>query len=169
MKKGRISMKKFIKTVCCFLILIALATLALAPATAYASPPTEVSGTYAVTKIDVLEIRHANGNTIYKQIEYGDVFGNIAGSYIFERTVIIYKNGTVNVHGIFTISSANILGKTGTYTQRVDARAVAGVIQGQWASMSGTGELANVHAQGTLEGIVGVSGTYSGKIHFDPD
>jgi len=162
-------MKKFVKTVCFLLTLIALSTLVLTPATANASPPAVISGTYTVGDIHVLEVRFADGNMILKQIEYGNVYGDVEGPYTFERIVIIYKNGDVNVHGTFTVSPAKILGREGTYTQRVNAKASAGVIQGQWASLNGTGDLANVHARGTLEGKVGVSGTYSGKIHFDSD
>ena len=159
-------MKRFLTVIC---VLAGLAALLLAPATAYASPPAAFSGTFAVGRIDVLDVRQADGNMIVRQIEYGTLAGDVAGPFTFERTVIVHSNGEVNVHGIMTVAPASMLGRSGTYTQRIDAKVTAGAIEGRLTSLSGTGDLANVHAQGTFAGVAGVAGTYSGQIHFDPD
>ena len=162
-------MKKFVKTVCFLLTLIALSTLVLAPATAHASRPTEVSGTYTVGPIIILDVRQADGNLIMKQVEYGVLYGVVAGPYTFERTVIVHSNGEATVHGTMTVAPATVLDRSGTFTMQVNAKVSAGIIQGRWVTLSGTVELANYHGQGTFAGTAGVAGTYAGQIHFDPN
>lgn len=157
---------RLLSTACFFL---AVAALVLFPATAYAGPPTEVTGTFAVAHIDVLGVRQADGTMIVKQIEYGNLAGDVSGPFSFERTVIVHGNGQVNVHGIMTVAPASVLGRSGTYTQVIDAKVVAGAIEGRWTNLSGTGDLANIHAQGTFAGTAGVAGAYAGQLHFDPD
>ena len=163
-------MKKFVKTVCFLLTLIALSTLVLAPATANASPPTEVSGTYEFVKTSILDIRQAGGNTIIKDVANLDQYGDIEGSAIFERTIILHSDGKYNVQGIDTIT-ASVGDKSGTLTLWITGTGdmIAGTVQCKWTILSGTGELANLRGQGTLTGVSNVAGTYSGQIHFDPD
>ena len=166
-------MKKFVKTVCSLLTLISLAVLILTPATAYGSPPTEFSGTFTSGPVIPLgPPQQADGNLIVKQIEYGNLAGDVVGPFTFERTVIVHSNGKVNMHGVMTVEPVSIFDidiSGSTYTQIMNARIVAGTIQGQWTILSGTGDLANVHGQGTFTGSPRVGGTYSGKIHFDPN
>ncbi len=159
-------MKRVLAAIC---IVLGLAGLVFAPATAYASPPTEVSGTFTVRSITVLEVRRAGGNMIVKQIEYGNLVGDVSGPFTFERTVIVHSDGAVNVHGIMTVAPASVLGRSGTYTQVIDAKVEAGAIEGRWTNLSATEDLADIHAQGTFAGTAGVAGTYSGQLHFDPD
>lgn len=163
-------MKKIVKTICCLLTLIALVTLALAPATANANPPAEVSGNYVFGNTTILEVRQASGNTIIKDVTNQVVNGDIAGSAIFERTFILHSSGKYNIQGIDTIT-ASVGGRSGTITLRIAGTGdlIAGTVQGKWTILSGTGELANLHGQGTLTGMSNVAGTYSGQIHFDPD
>ena len=164
-------MKKFVKTICCLLILIALTVLALTPVTAYASPPTEVSGTYTMDSITTLEVRQAGGNLIIKdevkQTLY-DPYGVVTGTSIFERTFTLHSNGKFNVQGICIVTPS--MG-VGTYTQRVVATGdmTTGTVQGTTVILSGTGYFTNIHGHGTITGDPNVGGTYSGKIHFDPD
>ena len=163
-------MKKFVKTVCCLLILIALATLVLTPIIAYASPPTEMSGTYTFIHTSILDIRQAGGNTIIKDVTNQDLDGDIIGSAIFERTLILHSSGKYNIQGIDTIT-ASVGDRSGTLTLRITGTGdmIAGTVQGKWTILSGTGELANLRGQGVLTGVSNVAGSYSGQIHFDPD
>ena len=163
-------MKKFVKTICCLLILIALTVLALTPVTAYASPPTEVNGTYTFGNTTILEVRQAGGNMIIKDVTEQSLYGDVTGTAIFERTFILHSNGKFNVQGICTVTVTEG-DRIGTFTERVVATGdvITGTVQGTTVILSGTGDLANMHGQGTITGVSNVAGTYSGVIHFDPD
>ena len=163
-------MKKFVKTVCCFLILLALTVLIVTPATAYASPPTEVNGTYEFGNTTILEVRQAGGNTIIKDITEQCLYGDVTGTAIFARTFILHSNGMFNVHGICTVTVTEG-DRIGTFTERVVATGdiITGTVQGTTVILSGTGDLANIHGHGTITGVSNFAGTYSGKIHYDPD
>ena len=163
-------MKKFVKTICCLPILIALTVLALTPVTAYASPPTEGSGSYEFGNTTILDVRQAGGTMIIKDITEQVLEGDVTGTAIFERTFILHSNGKFNVHGIVT-ATAIVGDRSGTYTQRAVAKGdmTTGTVQGTTVFLSGTGDLANIHGHGTITGVSNVAGTYSGKIHFDPD
>lgn len=160
-------MKRLMTIIC---VLLAFAGLVLVPATAYASPPTTMSGTYAFVSRVVVDVRQADGNTIVEDILRQTLTGTVTGSATFERTTIIHSDGEFNIHGIITSDLVTVIGRSGTYTQLIDATGIAatGAIQGRWVILSGTGELANMRAHGTFEGVAGVTGTYLGQLHFDP-
>lgn len=162
-------MKRFISIVC-LLIIIAVV---LFPVAAYASPPTAASGTLENPISVPVDMRQANGNTIITEIEYADIHGTMEGSYILEFRAVIHGNGKLNMHGISTIDPCTVNGDTGTIIMSLTGTGfmsspVSGALQGEWVIIKGTGELANLHGQGTFTAEVGVGGTYSGQIHFDP-
>jgi hypothetical protein len=158
-------MKKLMVTVC---FLLALAALVLFPATAYACPLTSVNGTAVVSYTDILSMRQADGNTIIKEIEHGNLTGSISGPYAFEATVVIHSNGKANVWGIMTGGPASLGGKSGTFTEWIVATVdmTNGTIQGWWVILSGKADFVKLHGQGTFAGTAGVSSSYSGKIYF---
>ncbi len=160
-------MRRLVSTIC---FLVGLTALLLVPATAYASTPIEVDGTYVFTSRVVVDVRQAGGNTIVKDVVGLDVTLGVTGSATFERMVIIHADGEYEVHGIITYDTATVLGRSGTLTERFDGTGVmGGAVQGRWVILSGTGGLANMQGQGTLEGAANVAGVYSGQVHFDPD
>ena len=160
-------MKRILSLTC---VLVGLAALILGPATAYASPPAEVSGTYEFGTTTVVDVRHAGGNTIIRDITSQELDGDITGSAIFERTFILHSSGKFNVQGVSTVA-ASVGDRSGTYTMKIVAAgdATTGAVEGKYVVLSGTEELANMRGQGTLTGISNVAGTYSGQLHFDPE
>ncbi len=161
-------MKRFLSAIC---VVLALAALALAPATAYASSPTEVSATYVLTSAVNLDVRQAGDNLILRQIETGILEGDITGPFTFERKIVIHSDGQLETEGFVTFGPGSVSGRSGSMTWRlvVTGSATTGAIQGRWTILSGTGDLANLRGQGTLEGIAFLAGTISAQVHFDPE
>jgi len=169
-EKEKFVMKRFILTLCFFLTMLALVVF---PIPVIASAPTTANGTLENPVSVVTNMRQADGNMILSEIENAECTGTMAGPYVLEMMVIIHKNGKINMHGISTIDPCTIDGMSGTITMNLTGIGVmtgpeTGTIHGQWVFLCGTGDLANVHGQGTFEATAGVGGTYSGKINFDP-
>lgn len=162
-------MKRFIPIVCLLIIM----AVVLFPVAAYASPPTAASGTLENAVSVPGDMRVAGGNIIITETEYAEIHGTMEGDYILEFRAVIHSNGKLNMYGISTIDQCTVNGNTGTIIMSltgtgVMSSPVSGALQGEWVIIKGTGELANLHGQGTFTVGVGVGGTYSGKIHFDP-
>lgn len=71
-----------------------------------------------------------------------------------------------------TLFTGSVLGRSGTLTIRIQAtiRPVEGVV-GTWTILGGTGELADLHGQGSVTAgpaLPVVIVDYSGQVHFDP-
>ena len=74
----------------------------------------------------------------------------------------------INVRAVDTFSEATVMGKTGGLTIRLNMVVdVTETYTGTWVIIGGTGELANLHGQGTVSGPKTAVG-YSGQVHFDP-
>lgn len=138
-----------------------------------ASPPTVATGNIVIEGFAFTSVRSADGNTILQATEADGYTGTFAGS------------STDTVKGVFHSDGSGVIETLATFTGTVDGREGTFVlhyaftveegplfaprpIHGEWVIMDGTGDLAALHGRGTAEGLVGVGGTYSGEIHFDP-
>ena len=148
-------------------ILVVFAMLQIASAT----PPTPATGTVTVTSFTPTEVRNANGNTITDFTQSTNSIGNFTGTTEDIGTIVQYPRGDFNfkIRSTFT---GTVDGKSGTMVFEVVGKGEGGIpggtIRSKFVIISGTGDLANLHGQGNLEGISGVGATYSGLIHFDP-
>ncbi len=156
-------MKGWLMTISAFLLL----ALMIAPVTVTAPMP--ASGTWTDTGASAPDVRMAGGNTIISQTGTTTVTGTFEGTMESNVKVVIHPNGKTNtwVIGVF---SGSVDGLSCTLVMRFAAtgNAVTGEMEGNWVILSGTGDLANLRGQGTVEGVGGVGGTYSGQILFAP-
>ena len=148
---------------------LGLAAIVLVPATAYASPPTTASGEMITLSMQPQGIRLAGGNMIIESISSGEMLGDIEGSWTAEGKMIIHPNGKVTSQAIMVVSPCTVAGRSGTLTMQAIATGEGVLVQGSGVILHGTGELSNLHGQGTWESIEGVGGSYSMKIHFERD
>ncbi len=160
-------MKRLVAAGC---FLIALAGLVLVPATAYACPSAEVNGTITVGHDVVLDVRQVGGNTIIRHVFDGSFTGSLAGTYTQLQTMVVEADGKFNAQGAVTLTGSYD-GRSGTITMMINASGdmTTGAVQGHWVILRGTGDLENIHGQGTFGGGAGgATITYSGQVHFGP-
>ncbi len=98
--------------------------------------------------------------------------GSINGSSTLDRRTMYHDRNTseqwFNTHGIYTIPNANVTGKLGTLYIQIEG-STGNPPPTMWRIVGGTGELVNLHGQGTYEGsTAGPWIEYTGQIHFDP-
>ena len=76
-------------------------------------------------------------------------------------------------HKICRTFTGTVLGYAGTLVMRLESRGTLPATtpyttMGTWVIISGTGELANLHGQGTWWNLGLGQFEYEGQIHFDP-
>jgi len=69
----------------------------------------------------------------------------------------------LNVHEKLAFETATVMGKSGSLLMELNIEAP----DGHWAIIGGTGELANLHGQGTLS-LAAMPYSYTGQVHFAP-
>ena len=144
-----------------------VAALLVIAATARATPPTSVSGSETVTGATATVVRVADGNTFVANTLTGTITGSFTGTFTAEFTTIIHPSGLTNtVDGTFTCT-CSVGGQSGTITFRFEGTGSASTSEIHGETISGTGGLANLHSNVTIE-VVGATITYSGTAHFDP-
>src|SRR6267143_240216 len=96
------------------------------------------------------------------------ITGTLSGITAGTATVIVnLKTGTGVFFGMQTFTGT-VLTASGTVQLSFSATFVGSNFQGQFALFGGTGGLTNLHGQGSIQGIVHVSGSYSGFVIFAP-
>ena len=117
-----------------------------------------------------VETKSAGNNGFLHLHGTGYFIGSISGPFTSEAYWRAHKVGTPdqwsNGHVVITISPAKIGVKTGSLVLMFN-----GILGGDgiWVIISGTGELANLHGQGTFSSTGGFPQiAYEGQIHFDP-
>jgi hypothetical protein len=146
--------------------MIALLPILTTPAV-FATPPTAVTATVALGPTPI-EQKTVGGNTILV-VKFADTYtGSFAGSASGIALVVLHT-GSLNVHHIDTFTGT-VDGKSGTMVISFEGQGegVGLPLKGNWVILSGTGDLATVHGEGTFEGIAGVTITLTGNIHFHP-
>jgi uncharacterized Zn-binding protein involved in type VI secretion len=143
--------------------------VAAAPPSTAAAPPSPASGTGTITSTSTTVLRTADGNTIAANGDAGTVAGSLTGTWETEYTVIVHSSGQVNaVHGTFTCS-CSFEGRSGSATFRFEGTASpSGLLELNAETIGGTGGLAGLHSNLTVEVVFGTGFTYSGTARFAP-
>jgi hypothetical protein len=176
-----------------FLIIVTVLSILLTIAPAYAITPTPVSGTFIGTSFPVYgDIKYAGGNAIYTSYNTGAYdSGPMIGTFEQFTDVIWHfgdpetvKNLPANPMAWNSIPSFAVWHIERTFTGTVDGKigslnilleakfsrptVTYPSLEGTWVIISGTGELANLHGQGTWHNSPGQVLVYDGQMHFDP-
>ena len=159
------------------LVICMLALLSTLSMSVHATQPTTASGIWTYTPTIILpSVRFADGNMFFEATSEDVWTGTFEGhSHCVER-VVIHPSGSWNAEGLCTFESCTVTGESGTLVIHFVGTKPGPTADwsGRWVILSGTGDLANLHGQGTWWGpgapAPGVEGfvDYSGQIHFDP-
>jgi len=148
--------------------LVALLPILMIPAV-QATPPELASGSriYEITHIEITKV--AGGNTFMRVQEKGTWTGTFEGRARARFEVIVHPAGFVTLQGQINFEGT-VDGKEGTLVIKFVGKKTGEPLlwHGTWVILSGTGDLAYLHGQGTWGGLGSGYLDYSGKIHFDP-
>lgn len=141
---------------------------------AYAGPSEHAEGLWQYKPL-ILDVKEADCNTFLTTFEEGMWTGTFEGKSTEDGKVVIHCSGAWSFKGIVSFDG-EVNGKSGTLTMRAVGTRPDALTDwtGTWVIISGTGDLANLHGQGTWWGpgapAPGVWGDiyYSGEIHFEP-
>lgn len=156
-----------------FVSLLVVAMMTLPMSIVFATKPTQVGGVFWVTPTipssppyipEELSIRPLgeSGNSILTWTDLLVTFmGSIGGTGFYNAHVLSKSDGTINSHGVVTLTGAWVGTKTGDLTIKMETY--------NWRIISGTGDLENLHGSGTVI-WTSTTGLYKidGQIHFDP-
>src|SRR2546428_1289954 len=136
---------------------------------AHGTTPTTARGFIAGTSFTFTSISFADNNTFYTVIVTTLLTGALAGSGVDYATLVVHRDGSFNAQHLSTCS-CTFAGQSGTLNSIFNLKGsiVTKVAIGQWTILSGTGDLARLHGQGTLNGAPFVGANYSLEGHFDP-
>ncbi len=156
------------------LLLLPIALLMLTPA--HATPPTTLTGTAKTLTFVTTETRTADGNTFLSATITGVLSGGLEGTDVGTNDIIILSSGQVILRADVTFTgTVNGSGPgTASITSIAQGTMVSGgggdvAFQGQFVIGNGTGGLAGLHGEGTVQHSPGsVGSTYSVLVHFDP-
>ncbi len=126
------------------------------------------NGTFTISNTTTTSTQQAGQNTLYNLTQQEVDDGDLTGSFTDEETSTSHPDNTSTFSGRATCTVA---GKSGTLMYSFTGTSAAdGSFKGQVFDFQGTGDLANLHGQGTFQGQ-GSNGTYQGiysdQLHFD--
>jgi len=128
------------------------------------------NGTFTISNTTTTSTQQNGQNTIYSLTQQGVNNGDLTGSFTDEETSTFYPDKTSTFSGRATCT-CTIAGKSGTLMYSLTGTGAAdGSFHGQVFDFQGTGDLANLHGQGTFQGQGSngtYQGTYSDRLHFD--
>jgi len=181
-------MKKIVFLIAAVILLISMTILP-----AFATTPSAVSGTFIGLTYPVYgPIRIAGANVITSltstgQFNSGPMIGtyedytNVALHFGDPETVKTLPANPMTWRSIPSFAvwhiertfTGTVEGKPGTLTMHMEAKigyptVTYPSLEGTWVIISGTGDLANLHGQGTWWNSPGQVLVYEGQMHFDP-
>jgi hypothetical protein len=156
--------------------LMAVAMIALPISAVSATKPMPVSGTFTMFPGVISENNAGNSdNSIWTFEDLPVIFdGGIIGTGSYDGRWVVHNYDDplalwVNSKGHYEIE-ATVDGKSGTLY--IEAGSNSGhpttLKPAKWRIIGGTGELANLHGQGTFIGETIFLYVYTGQVHFDP-
>jgi hypothetical protein len=147
-------------------ILVLLAAVAVFTISVGATPPTHVTGTFAVVTAAPTDTRTAGGNTFTTLERTASLSGTFTGTATDTVEVVMHANGATSVHGVGTCI-CTIEGVAGTFEYRFQASGTFPTdLSGQFVVGHGTDGLEGLHAQGTFAGSFFVA-ALDGRYHFN--
>ena len=148
--------------------LVLLALSPLAPA-AHGTTPTEGSGTLQVIDLTPGDGRLAGPNAVFSEANTFTTTGTLLGTLVCQVSGLVRPTGEGTAHATCTFTGT-VQGHSGTAALRVNETFAGDSAQGLFVLAEGTGDLANLHGQGsfTLNFVTG-AGSYSGRFQFAPD
>jgi hypothetical protein len=150
-----------------FAVMAAVAAVgAVSSPVAAAGQTMPASGGLQDYSFQVISQRSADGNIIQVAKVGGSISGTFVGPYVEDARAVIHANGAGNIAG--TATCACMVGAaSGTVVFGFNAQAEPdGSLTGHFAIVSATGGLTGLNGHGTISSSNGVSGSYSGEIHF---
>ncbi len=176
--------KKRIKALSTILATLVISLLfAMSMSVTTAAKPMEVTWTSMATGLSIQDAKMAgeSDNVFLELTLTAMCTGDIAGTYTSDSRWIInnwamgvpllQQPGPVYVHAV-DYFSATFEDKSGTIAILVNHVYYPSLSssEGTWVILGGTGELANLHGQGTTFDPPGPSlTTWTGQVHFDPE
>lgn len=177
-------MKNGKKIAFAFVLLLALAALTLTITPVRASTPIHVSGTFSTvaTRLSIDKIAGDNIFSTYSGVSTwtGGISCPTGNGHGTQNRIAHFAGDPnsipapallyINLKVDSTLTAATIDGQTGGLTLRLNGISYPdGSSEGTWHIVDGTGDLANIHGEGTWGKAAGPSQTlYSGIVHFDP-
>jgi hypothetical protein len=113
------------------------------------------------------EVRTAGENTMITGTYPFTVSGTITGTAVDQARIVFHPNGKFTFE-ILDTCTCTVDGQSGILVSRLTGRGEGTSYRGEWTVLSGTDSLTNFHFHGTFVGSLGVGGSYTGQIHFDP-
>ena len=137
---------------------------------ATASAMFTANGTFMISNTTTTNTQQNGQNTISTSTLQGVLSGDLSGSFTQEETATNYPDNTSTFSARVTCI-CTVAGKSGSLMYSVSGTGAAdGSFKGQTSDYQGTGDLANLHGQGTFQGQ-GSNGTYQGtytdQLNFD--
>jgi len=162
-------MKKTVwKLVTVFMVVLALSI------SVQAGPLTAAEGLWQYTPY-IESMKVAGGNTFLDTVEVGVWTGTFEGDSTEDGEVVIHSTGAWSFRGTVSFSQVTVDGKSGTLEMHVVGKRPDAFTdwEGSWVITGGTGDLADLHGEGTWWGPgapdIGLQGDiyYAGQIHFE--
>jgi hypothetical protein len=148
-----------------FLAVVASAVLVAVPAGA--TPPSPVTGTFAVVTFTPTSTRTADGNTFITGTRTAVLAGTFTGTTTDTVTLVMHSNGRTSLRGEGTCAACTVDGRTGTFDYRFEGSGTfPTTASGHYVVRHGTGGLEGLHAQGPFSGSFFVA-NLGGRYHFD--
>jgi len=166
-----------LRTIFCALAIIGV-PLAF-PSAEASGPPLPANGGFSVCFNYAAPTRHVGENVIMFNIS-GTLTGTFTGSFVGTELDVFHRDGSITKHGSF-VFTGSVTGRPGTGTLQVTFEGIGNAVTGhevlRAVGREGTGALAGVYDEVTVEGDVGApnqgcafsgTGTYNGQILFAP-
>jgi len=168
-------MKKRMLMLLVTVLMVALLSTLSVPV--YAGPPGHAEGLWQYIP-SVTSSRIADGNTFLDTTEVGQWTGTFSGVSTEIGKVVRHSSGFASFKGAVSFVG-NVGNKSGTFEMLAVGSKPdpSSEWEGMWVIISGTGDLATLHGQGTWWGPGYSSANptewgdiyYSGEIHFEPE
>ena len=176
--KNRNPLISHLRTSFCALVIVG-ALLALPRAEA-SGPPLPARGEFFACFKYAAPPRQVGENVIIMFNISGTLTDTFTGSFVGTELDVVHRDGSITKHGSF-VFTGSVTGRSGTGTLHVTFEGIGNAVTGhevlRAVGREGTGALAGVYDEVTVEGDVGApepgcnfsgAGTYSGQILFAP-
>ena len=164
----------------CFCALVIIGVPLASPSAEASGPPLPATGEFFVCFNYAGPPRQVGENLIIMFNISGTLTGTFTGSFVGTELDVVHRDGSITKHGSF-VFTGSVTGRPGTGTLHVTFEGIGNAVTGhevlRAVGRAGTGALAGVYDEVTVEGDVGApepgcnfsgAGTYSGQILFAP-